>query len=89
MLISNQGIYRCNLIREDGLTELLCDQPPKKFVDDKMERGIDKNGVSQILTQGEVLHHDAIQVRQGSPTVYQWITRSMREPLPSNFVDMH
>ena len=76
-------------MRKDGLTELLCDQPPKNFIDDKMERGFDKNGVSRILTQGEVLHHDALQVRWGPPTVYQWITRSMREPLPSNFVDMH
>ena len=39
-------IYHRNLMRDDGLTELLCDQSPKRFVDDQMERGIDKQSVS-------------------------------------------
>ena len=54
-----------------------------------MERGIDKHGVLQILTQAEVLQRDAQQVRWGSPTVYQWIIQSLRAPLPSNVLEMH
>jgi hypothetical protein len=54
-----------------------------------MECSIDKRGVLQILTQAEVLHRDAQQVRWGSHTVYQWIIRSMRVPLAPNILDMH
>jgi len=54
-----------------------------------MERSIDKHGVLQTLTQAEVLHHDAQQVRWKSPKVYQWIIRSIRVPLPPNILDMH
>ena len=69
--------------RKDGLIELLGDKPPKKHVDGLIDRGIDTRGVLRVWTVAKVVHHNAHQVRQGSPTVYQWNIKSMRDPLPS------
>jgi hypothetical protein len=69
--------------RKDGLIELLGDKPPKKHVDGLIARGIDTRGVLRVWTKAKVVHHNAHQVRQGSPAVYQWNIQSMRDPLPS------
>ena len=74
--------------RKDGLIELLGDRPPKKYVDGLIERGIDTRGVLRVWTKAKVLQHNAQQVRQGSPAVYQWNIRSMREPLPSMILQL-
>ena len=74
--------------RKDGLIEVLGDRPPKRHVDGLIDRGIDTRGVLRIWTTAKVLHHNAPQVRQESPTVYQWNIRSMRDPLPSMILQL-
>ncbi len=74
--------------REDGLIEVLGDRPQKKYVDGLIERGIDTRGVLRIWTKAKVLHHNAPQVRKGSPALYQWNIRSMRDPLPSMILQL-
>lgn len=56
--------------------------------DGLIERGIDTRGVLRVWTKAKVLQHNAQQVRQGSPAVYQWNIRSMREPLPSMILQL-
>ncbi len=74
--------------RKDGLIEVLGDRPPKKHVDGLIERGIDTRGVLRIWTNAKVVSHNAPLVRQGSPTVYQWTIRSMRDTLPSMILQL-
>ena len=74
--------------RKDGLIEVLGDRPPKNHVDGLIERGIDTRGVLRIWTNAKVVSHNAPQVRQGSPAVYQWTIRTMRDPLPSMILQL-
>jgi hypothetical protein len=74
--------------RKDGLIEILGDRPQKKYVDGLIARGIDTRGVLRIWTKAKVLSHNAPQFRAGSPAVYQWNIRSMREPLPSMILQL-
>lgn len=69
--------------RSDGLIEIIGDRPPKKYVDALIERGVDARGVVRVWTNGKVVSHNAHEVRKGSPALYQWNVRSMREPTPS------
>lgn len=69
--------------RSDGLIEIIGDRPPKKYVDALIERGVDARGVVRVWTNGKVMSHNAHDVREGSPALYQWNVRSMREPTPS------
>ena len=78
------SIYR----RKDGLIEIIGDRPQKRYVDELIERGIDTRGVLRIWTKAKVLSHNAHQTRDGSPALYQWNIRSMREPLPSMILQL-
>lgn len=74
--------------RKDGLIELLGDRPPAKYVDALIERGIDSRGVLRVWTKANVLQHNAPQSREGSPAIYQWNIRSIRDPLPSMILQL-
>lgn len=74
--------------RKDGLIEIIGDRPPKKYVDALIERGIDTRGVLRVWTRAKVLQTNAPQHRDGSPAVYQWNIRSMRDPLPSMILQL-
>ena len=56
--------------------------------DGLIERSIDTRSVLRVWTKAKVLQYNAQQVRQGSPAVYQWNIRSMREPLPSMILQL-
>lgn len=74
--------------RKDGLIEVLGDRPQKRYVDELIDRGIDTRGVLRIWTKAKVLSHNAPKFRDGSPAVYQWNIRSMRDPLPSMILQL-
>jgi hypothetical protein len=74
--------------RKDGLIEILGDRPQKRYVDELIARGIDTRGVLRVWTKAKVLSHNAPQFREGSPAVYQWPIRSMRDPLPSMILQL-
>jgi len=69
--------------RSDGLIEIIGDRPPKKYVEALIERGVDARGVVRVWTNNKVMSHNAHEVREGSPALYQSNVRSMREPTPS------
>ncbi|MBT5108065.1 MAG: hypothetical protein HOM25_05255 [Rhodospirillaceae bacterium] len=69
--------------RKDGFTELVGNRPPKRYVDELIEKGFDTKGVLRIWTDAKVLKHNAATVKKGPKTLYTWPINSMRDPLPS------
>lgn len=69
--------------RDDGFIELQGNRPPKRYVDELISKGFDVRGVLRVWTSAKVVKHNAPQVQEGSPALYQWPIQSMRDPVPS------
>ncbi|MFT6582941.1 MAG: hypothetical protein ACJAU6_003389 [Alphaproteobacteria bacterium] len=69
--------------QEDGYSEIQGNRPPKKYIDELIEKGFDARGVLRVWTDAKVLKHNAELVKKGPKTVYVWAINSMRDPLPA------
>ncbi|MBP5858012.1 hypothetical protein KAJ83_13420 [Marivibrio halodurans] len=70
-------------VREDGLIEIFGDKLPEQHREELLARGFDARGIVRVWARGEVLTHNAESVTQGSPPLYQWTIRSLRDPTPN------
>lgn len=68
---------------KNGYTEIVGNRPPKRYVDELIEKGFDARGVFRVWTDAKVVRHNATQVRKGPKTLYIWEIKSIRDPTPS------
>jgi hypothetical protein len=81
--VRSNAIFLRLMKRKDGYTELVGNRPPKRYVDELIEKGYDTKGVLRIWTDAKVLKHNAATVKKGPRALYTWSINSMRDPLPS------
>jgi len=84
---SNSRYLAINL-RKDGRVEVVGDRPPKRYVDELIERGFDVRGVLRVWTSTRVVRQNATRTRPGSPALYEWSVKSMRDPSPKIILEL-
>lgn len=66
-----------------GVVELKGNSLPSNHEDALIEGGFDSYGTVRVWTDANVVSHNATSVQQGSPSLYRWDIRSMKDPTPS------
>lgn len=80
--VRRNGWFMRILRNQPGVVELQGNKLPKNYRDELIATGFDSWGKIRVWSDAKVEFHNAGFVQEGSPTMYEWIIRSMAEPTP-------